>query len=185
MVRIPARCRLNRERRLSHRTRHACLRWVNRQPSSSGPGTSATFGTHSPHSVYARIPPHGGRSRRKRAHRLRRPYTSTAYHRSGATRLDTDARKLMTPSSSNSTALRMPHFWATPQHNGRAARRLVQLSPDNLEKVFFSDNGSTAVEIAIKMAYQYWQPVETGAAHPFHLQECLSRRHGWRYLRVG
>jgi len=35
------------------------------------------------------------------------------------------------------------------------ARRLVQIAPPGLEKVFFSDNGSTAVEVAIKMAYQY------------------------------
>jgi len=35
------------------------------------------------------------------------------------------------------------------------ARKLVQIAPDGLEKVFFSDNGSTAVEIALKMACQY------------------------------
>jgi len=37
------------------------------------------------------------------------------------------------------------------------AKRLVEISPKGLAKVFYSDNGSTAVEIAIKMAYQYWQ----------------------------
>jgi adenosylmethionine-8-amino-7-oxononanoate aminotransferase len=37
------------------------------------------------------------------------------------------------------------------------ARRLVEVAPKGLEKVFYSDNGSTAVEIAVKMAYQYWQ----------------------------
>ncbi len=35
------------------------------------------------------------------------------------------------------------------------ARRLVQIAPDGLKKVFFSDNGSTAVEIALKMACHY------------------------------
>ncbi len=37
------------------------------------------------------------------------------------------------------------------------AKALIQLAPSGLKKVFFSDNGSTAVEIAIKMALQYWQ----------------------------
>ena len=36
------------------------------------------------------------------------------------------------------------------------AERLVQLLPERLNRVFFSDNGSTAVEVALKMAYQYW-----------------------------
>jgi adenosylmethionine---8-amino-7-oxononanoate aminotransferase len=37
------------------------------------------------------------------------------------------------------------------------ARRLTEIAPPGLNKVFFSDNGSTAVEAALKMAYQYWQ----------------------------
>jgi len=37
------------------------------------------------------------------------------------------------------------------------ARRLVEITPPDLVKVFFSDDGSTAVEAALKMAYQYWQ----------------------------
>jgi adenosylmethionine-8-amino-7-oxononanoate aminotransferase len=37
------------------------------------------------------------------------------------------------------------------------ARRLVELAPDGIARVFFSDNGSTAVEIALKMAFQYWR----------------------------
>ena len=37
------------------------------------------------------------------------------------------------------------------------ASSLIKLSPKNLEKVFFSDNGSTSVEIALKMSLQYWQ----------------------------
>lgn len=37
------------------------------------------------------------------------------------------------------------------------AEKLIQIAPRGLKKVFYSDNGSTAVEVAIKMAYQYWQ----------------------------
>jgi len=37
------------------------------------------------------------------------------------------------------------------------ARRLVALAPPGLTRVFYSDCGAAAVEIALKMAYQYWQ----------------------------
>jgi adenosylmethionine-8-amino-7-oxononanoate aminotransferase len=37
------------------------------------------------------------------------------------------------------------------------AKRLVEIAPPGLCKVFYSDNGSTAVEIAVKMAFQYQQ----------------------------
>jgi len=37
------------------------------------------------------------------------------------------------------------------------AQRLVRIAPKGLKKVFYSDNGSTAVEIALKMAFQYWE----------------------------
>ncbi len=39
----------------------------------------------------------------------------------------------------------------------KLAKMLVERAPDGLEKVFYSDNGSTAVEIGLKMAFQYWQ----------------------------
>jgi adenosylmethionine-8-amino-7-oxononanoate aminotransferase len=37
------------------------------------------------------------------------------------------------------------------------AKRLVDLAPDGLDHVFFSDDGATAVEVALKMAFQYWR----------------------------
>jgi adenosylmethionine-8-amino-7-oxononanoate aminotransferase len=39
----------------------------------------------------------------------------------------------------------------------RLAAKLQGITPDRLTHVFFSDNGSTAVEVALKMAIQYWK----------------------------
>lgn len=38
----------------------------------------------------------------------------------------------------------------------KLAEKLLEKLPSNQAKVFFSDNGSTAVEVALKMAFQYW-----------------------------
>jgi adenosylmethionine---8-amino-7-oxononanoate aminotransferase len=37
------------------------------------------------------------------------------------------------------------------------ARRLVEAAPPGLTRVFYSDDGATAVEVALKMAFQYWR----------------------------
>jgi adenosylmethionine-8-amino-7-oxononanoate aminotransferase len=37
---------------------------------------------------------------------------------------------------------------------------LVEIAPDGLNHVFFSDSGATAVEVALKMAFQYWRQVD-------------------------
>jgi len=37
------------------------------------------------------------------------------------------------------------------------ARRLVEVAPPGLDRVFFSDDGATAIEVALKMAFQYWR----------------------------
>src|SRR3954452_4098298 len=50
-------------------------------------------------------------------------------------------------------------------HGGGAelAARLVEIAPPGLSRVFYSDSGSTATEIALKMAFQYWQ--QRGGQH--------------------
>ncbi|MDX1775457.1 MAG: adenosylmethionine--8-amino-7-oxononanoate transaminase, partial [Desulfobulbales bacterium] len=47
------------------------------------------------------------------------------------------------------------------------ARQLVTLAPKGLSRVFYSDSGATAVEIALKMAYQYWQLKGETQRHKF------------------
>jgi len=48
---------------------------------------------------------------------------------------------------------------ATHEPAVRLAGRLAALAPEGLSRVFFSDNGSTAVEVALKMSLQYWRNV--------------------------
>ena len=64
--------------------------------------------------------------------------------------------------NSNSTAIQL-------------ARRMIDHAPKGLTRVFFSDNGSTTVEVALKMAVQYWQQVGrpekrrvVGLEHAYH-----------------
>lgn len=42
----------------------------------------------------------------------------------------------------------------------KLARRLLQILPPNMSKIFYSDNGSTATEVAMKMAFQYFYNLE-------------------------
>ena len=41
----------------------------------------------------------------------------------------------------------------------RLAEQLAEITPAGLDKVFYSDSGATAVEVALKMAYQYFQNI--------------------------
>lgn len=56
------------------------------------------------------------------------------------------------------------------------ARKLVGIAPKGLAKVFYSDNGSTAVEAAIKIAYQYWQ--NTGRKKKKYIAHLANSYHG-------
>jgi len=47
------------------------------------------------------------------------------------------------------------------------ARKLVEGTPANLQKVFFCDSGSVAVEVAMKMALQYWINSSVTGKHKF------------------
>lgn len=40
------------------------------------------------------------------------------------------------------------------------AKKLAEITPGNLCKVFYSDTGSASVEIALKIAYQYWKNID-------------------------
>ena len=53
-------------------------------------------------------------------------------------------------------------------------QRLVELTPTGLDTVFLSDSGSVSVEVALKMAIQYWQARGRGEKHRF-----LSLRGGY------
>lgn len=47
------------------------------------------------------------------------------------------------------------------------AKALIDIVPAGLEHVFFSDSGSVAVEVAMKMALQYWHSRSCGSKHGF------------------
>jgi adenosylmethionine-8-amino-7-oxononanoate aminotransferase len=55
----------------------------------------------------------------------------------------------------------------THEPAARLAHELCALLPAGLSRVFFSDNGSTAVEVAVKMAHQYWRNQGRPERHRF------------------
>ena len=59
----------------------------------------------------------------------------------------------------------------------RLARRLVEITPKGLDYVFYSDSGSTCVEVAIKMALGYLAQSRRGAHAHCRARAWLSRRH--------
>ncbi len=63
-----------------------------------------------------------------------------------------DALKTQLDRLDHSTFLGLSHIRGI-----ELAEKLVGIAPGGLRRVFYSDNGATAVEIALKMAVQYWQ----------------------------
>jgi adenosylmethionine-8-amino-7-oxononanoate aminotransferase len=71
----------------------------------------------------------------------------------------------------------MPHIMfggLTHEPAIELAKRLIKLTPEGLEKVFFADSGSVAMEVAIKIALQFW--ISQGLSQKNQL---LSIRHGY------
>lgn len=65
-----------------------------------------------------------------------------------------EAMKAQLDRVSHSTMLGLSHTPAI-----ELGERLVAITPEPLTRVFFSDAGSTAVEVALRMAFQYWRQV--------------------------
>lgn len=49
----------------------------------------------------------------------------------------------------------------------KLTQKLIEITPAPLEKVFYSDSGSVSVEVAMKMAIQYWQAKSQPNKHKF------------------
>ena len=60
----------------------------------------------------------------------------------------------------------------------RLAERLIRIAPKGLKRVFFSDNGSTSVEAALKMAFQYHQQAPDGDPRRTRVMAFVNAYHG-------
>ncbi len=64
------------------------------------------------------------------------------------------------------------------------AELLIDITPAGLEHVFFSDSGSVAVEVAMKMALQYWHSRSCNAKHAFVTVRCGYHGDTWHAMSV-
>jgi adenosylmethionine-8-amino-7-oxononanoate aminotransferase len=74
---------------------------------------------------------------------------------------------------SHSTLLGLSHPKAI-----ELAKKLVDITPAGLEKVFYSESGSTAVEIALKIAFQYWAQAGEGSVTKQKFISLVNAYHG-------
>ena len=110
--------------------------------------------------------------------------SSTSSPHGGPARMATRIRSSMRRSPSRRAAFEHVMFAGfTHQPAADLAEALANTLPGDLNRVFFSDDGSTAVEVALKIAYQYWiNRRRTAAAHAGRVRRRLSRRHARRHV---
>lgn len=75
----------------------------------------------------------------------------------------------------HSTLLGMTNVPAT-----ELAEKLVEITPENLTRVFYSDSGAEAMEIALKMAFQYWKNIGRPEKQKF-----ISMKNGYHGDTIG
>ena len=67
----------------------------------------------------------------------------------------------------------------------RLCKKLVEITPAKLETVFLSDSGSVSVEVAMKMAIQYWQAQQHSGRPQDKKQKFISLRNGYHGDTLG
>jgi len=67
----------------------------------------------------------------------------------------------------------------------KLCKKLVEITPAKLETVFLCDSGSVSVEIAMKMAIQYWQARQHGNKPQADKQKFISLRNGYHGDTLG